>query len=263
MNREIYGVVYKLTNKINGKIYIGSSVDLRKRIISHTYESKNGKLPINLAIKEYGKENFSYEIICECDNKEKLESYEYLFIELYRSYDSNIGYNRVRKINGKITFPKNRGYKRSDSKSKYLGVGYRDKFYVSKVYTEDKDIYIGCFENEIDAAKARDIIELEYFGNNAILNFPELMNDYISGKIKVKRIIKTKSNDSNIKNVFLTRKQNPWEVDIRNKKLTYRSSFKTKQEAEEKAIELHKQIGSKNYYKDTDPFIVYKGIDRS
>ena len=42
--------IYKITNKINGKIYIGQSNDIKRRFLEHTYRDK---LPIDIAIKKH------------------------------------------------------------------------------------------------------------------------------------------------------------------------------------------------------------------
>lgn len=58
--------------------------------------------------------------------------------------------------------------------SKYKGVSY-DKGYhkwVANVHFEKKKVYLEFFDNEVDAAKARDIKALEYFGDKTKLNFP-------------------------------------------------------------------------------------------
>ena len=48
-------VIYKFENKINGKVYIGQTVQkLSKRISSHKYPGSNKNLPIDAAIKKYG-----------------------------------------------------------------------------------------------------------------------------------------------------------------------------------------------------------------
>ena len=44
------------------------------------------------ALKKYGNENFTYEILAECDNIDDLNQLEKLYIEIYNSYVP-IGYN--------------------------------------------------------------------------------------------------------------------------------------------------------------------------
>lgn len=88
--------IYKYTNKINGKIYIGQSVNIYKR--KNYHEAPNSrKLErsyFHRAIDKYGIENFDFEIVEEC-SKEELNEKEKLYIEKYNSFDRNNGYNRT------------------------------------------------------------------------------------------------------------------------------------------------------------------------
>jgi hypothetical protein len=265
VSNNVYGIIYKVTNNINNKVYIGKTTKtLEQRIKQHIKDFNRKSRPLSVDIKKYGVENFSYEIISEVYKEELLTPYEGLFIELYESYKEDKGYNSIRYVDGKYIYPdfmfgNVRGSKFKNTKSKYLGVYIRDGFYASSIYIKGKNISIGCFSEEIDAAKARDIKELEYIGDEAVLNFMYLKDDYISKKIKVKRAVHSKNNDSNIKNVYITPLRT-WTISIKNKHINYRKTFKTQQEAEQKAIEIHKQIGTKNYYKNTDPYIVFTGF---
>ena len=58
------GVIYKITNLINGKSYIGQTNDFQRRMREH--QTKKDEYAIHLAIQKYGKDAFSYEIIEEC-----------------------------------------------------------------------------------------------------------------------------------------------------------------------------------------------------
>lgn len=57
--------IYKITNMINGKSYIGQSVNPEHRFIAHISRSKDDtdNSPLHAAIKKYGKQNFTLEII--------------------------------------------------------------------------------------------------------------------------------------------------------------------------------------------------------
>lgn len=95
------GFIYKITNKINGKVYIGKTKysDATKRWKEHLYESskKRGseKRPLYNAINCYGLKNFEFEVIEEVAD-ESLSEKEIYYIKLYKSFvgfkDSN-GYN--------------------------------------------------------------------------------------------------------------------------------------------------------------------------
>lgn len=78
--------IYKITNKINGKIYIGKHASKRKNYWG------SGKI-IKLAIKKYGKDSFSNEIIERCENNKQLNEREIFWIKFFNSTDRRIGYN--------------------------------------------------------------------------------------------------------------------------------------------------------------------------
>lgn len=63
---------------------------------------------------------------------------------------------------------------RTVKKKKYKGV-IKDKNgkFISKIYVDGKDLYLGCFQNEKIAAKVYDKKAIELFGEKARLNFPE------------------------------------------------------------------------------------------
>lgn len=60
--------IYKITNKINHKCYIGQSNHIEKRLRDHkTYEWKrHPEYPLYKAFIKYGIENFTFEVIEEC-----------------------------------------------------------------------------------------------------------------------------------------------------------------------------------------------------
>ena len=69
--------IYKITNKINGKCYIGQSVDIQKRWREHTHHAKKGDgYAIHNAIAFHGVENFNFEVVEIVDKKEKLTDRE-------------------------------------------------------------------------------------------------------------------------------------------------------------------------------------------
>lgn len=88
--KNIVSGIYKITNKINNKIYIGQSQNIFSRWAEHRYEAKTNMKPLYKAMRKYGIENFIFEIIEECEI-EKLNDREVYWIKYYDSY--NKGYN--------------------------------------------------------------------------------------------------------------------------------------------------------------------------
>ena len=85
--------IYKITNIINNKTYIGQSIDIRKRFIHHTSESRHQRqhMAISKAIQKYGKDYFCFEILTQC-TRDELNDKERYFVEKYNSVAPN-GYN--------------------------------------------------------------------------------------------------------------------------------------------------------------------------
>ena len=87
-------LVYIITNKINGKQYIGiTSQPIHTRWINHISSSKRNTTRIHLhaALRKYGHENFHQELLYESDSYDHILRMEQYFIELYDTYTS--GYN--------------------------------------------------------------------------------------------------------------------------------------------------------------------------
>lgn len=89
--------IYKITNTVNGKCYIGQSTDLPNRIRKHIKTLLNGtnrNEHLQNAYKKYGPGSFTIEIIEEC-SEDQLDSREIFWIDFYKSYDRNFGYNKT------------------------------------------------------------------------------------------------------------------------------------------------------------------------
>lgn len=71
--------IYKITNIINGKVYIGqTSFSIEKRFKEHLQDSNKAhteKRPLYDAIRKYGKDKFIIELIEETDNPNEREIY--------------------------------------------------------------------------------------------------------------------------------------------------------------------------------------------
>ncbi len=83
--------IYKLTNLVNNKIYIGqTTTSINTRLGTHIH----GKYAIGKAIRKYGIENFTIDVIVtNITNRLLLDELEIHYIQLYNSRDRRIGYN--------------------------------------------------------------------------------------------------------------------------------------------------------------------------
>ncbi len=107
MAQNVYGIIYKATNKLNNKVYIGQTTkSLKHRKKTHaTNATYHGKMNHNLnyfqkALNKYEKEGFIWEKIDEVfdvnedsTNQNWLNEKEIFYIQKYKSIDSQFGYN--------------------------------------------------------------------------------------------------------------------------------------------------------------------------
>lgn len=88
------GFIYKITNKINGKVYIGlTTVGVEERWRGHIRDIDRLERHLYKSMKKYGIENFTVEKIDETDDFAKLGELERKYIKEYNSTDGNCGYN--------------------------------------------------------------------------------------------------------------------------------------------------------------------------
>jgi group I intron endonuclease len=90
-NRKLF--IYKHTNKINGKVYIGQTVqNPRIRFLSgHGYKQNKH---FKSAIEKYGWRNFEHEILRDNLTIEEANKLEQHYINLYDSTNKEKGYNK-------------------------------------------------------------------------------------------------------------------------------------------------------------------------
>lgn len=88
--------IYKITNLVNGKIYIGQTVQqVQRRWTRHLQDAEKHEHDLHLyrAIRKYGVENFKIEHIATAENKTWGDYFERLYILIYGTLDPNVGYN--------------------------------------------------------------------------------------------------------------------------------------------------------------------------
>lgn len=102
--------IYKIENLVNGKKYIGQSVDIEDRWRDHKWLANNSysaKYPLYNAIRKYGLNNFDFSVIEECEINQ-LNNREIYWIEYYKTfvYQTNSqGYNLTRGGDGNKRLP--------------------------------------------------------------------------------------------------------------------------------------------------------------
>lgn len=95
---DVVGIVYCYTNKINGKKYVGQTINPEQRYNSHksNYQNSNSteyNSLIHKAFRKYGYDNFTYEILVkDIDDIHVLNELEIYYIKKFNCQAPN-GYN--------------------------------------------------------------------------------------------------------------------------------------------------------------------------
>lgn len=183
--------IYKITNLINNKVYIGQSVHPERRWHEHIWGNNKYKSYIHSAIKKYGVENFLFEIIES--NIENYNEREIYWINFYQANNSLYGYNLT--MGGEnppiLTGTQNSCYKYNDelvSKIKY-DIMYTD------ISFKDLAIKYKCTEsfiNDLNTGKARKDKTFNYpiRGSQKKINDPNIFFDLINTTLSIKDIAK-------------------------------------------------------------------------
>ena len=166
--------VYKITNTLNGKVYIGQTVDYRKRKVGHfSYLRRNAHRNryLQKSFNKYGESSFKMEIIKECavDELDKLEIY---YMRKYNSIDKTLGYNMVIGGNTNKSFPdyirqkmsrSQKGRIISEEHRKRIGKWHKGKTIspkdIEKANKTKKDNQIQCGETNPNAVLTNDDVE--------------------------------------------------------------------------------------------------------
>jgi group I intron endonuclease len=129
------GIIYKVTNIVDGKCYIGKTIQtFRKRQYKHMYYATEDldNTYFHNAIIKYGEENFKWEVIFECDDPLILNVMETFKIMICHSHKSEGGYNLTWGGEGSY------GFKHSEETKKKMR-----EIHKGKVLTPDHKRKIG------------------------------------------------------------------------------------------------------------------------
>lgn len=166
--------IYKITNKINGKVYIGQSKDIlrrwrRHRVTAYNKEDEAYEYPLYRAIRKYGLENFDFSIIEEC-GVEALDEKELYYI---KQYSTEMSYNQTFSESSHTSYQK-----LNENSLKELRKDLEDNILTIGQLAEKYSIGKDCI-SRINQGKA-------YFDDK--INYPIRKNPYVLGLPKEARI---------------------------------------------------------------------------
>jgi hypothetical protein len=118
MSKHGKSAIYKIVNKINGKIYVGSCVFHYTRKAQHWYRLRrdsHANTHLQSAWNKYGEENFIFEIIEYVYDKYMLLKREDYWINRLNTVDRTIGYNKGYAVS-------NLGFKHSEASKRKMSI---------------------------------------------------------------------------------------------------------------------------------------------
>lgn len=109
-------------------------------------------------------------------NKKKIRLHRYIMDYDEENFVDHINNDPLdnRKCNLRIVTPLQNVMNTSshkNSSSKYIGVHFNKNKWISSIQMNNKKVYLGAFDNEVDAAKARDVATKEHYGEYGNINF--------------------------------------------------------------------------------------------
>ncbi len=126
-------IIYKITNNVNNKVYVGQTVqNPQKRISRHLHDVEYGSTTyFHNAIRKHGYNNFTHTIIDDtCQTKEDLDEMEFHYIKQYHSHYTEYGYNMTYGGDGNSLYGSDNpmyGRKRTSNEKKLMSVNRKGK----------------------------------------------------------------------------------------------------------------------------------------
>lgn len=132
--------IYKITNSVNGKFYIGSSNDIKQRWNEHKSKLKSNR-HVNKKLQNawnfYGEDKFLFEVVESTDdNQSILFEREQHYFDLFKPYMRDIGYNICPKASGGDTITHNPNREQFVQKMSTLCAGENNPMF-GKTHTSD------------------------------------------------------------------------------------------------------------------------------
>lgn len=128
MAKQRFGCIYRLTNLVTGKTYIGKSVNFKSRMSQHKYNSKKrAKTYLHKSINKHGWDNFKKEIIIDDVPEEDLSNLEISYIEVENTMVPH-GYNLTVGGEGNTGLIHSKESRKQMSQTHTLRQANRDRF---------------------------------------------------------------------------------------------------------------------------------------
>ena len=146
MDKQILRIyyLYRATNQVNGKVYIGQTVDTNRRWAQHRKAS--AEVPFHFAIKKHGIDNFIFEVIATCKSYDDANELETLLVQQYDCYIfDGKGYNATK---GGFNAPKSEECKEKLRKATFKQIKEQGHPSLGKKRTDEQRAHMSYVRNK-------------------------------------------------------------------------------------------------------------------
>ena len=167
MQKNIYGVIYLIKNKVNNKIYIGQTIHNFSKRYRNGNLLNTHNIYLKRAVLKFGQDNFYVDEIFDIAySKEDLDKLEDMYIKIYESYNPMYGYNlRLGGSRGKHS-------KESIEKNRkaHLGKKMSEEFCkaISKRTKGEKNPFYGKHHTELSRLKNKEAHKRENLSKSTL-----------------------------------------------------------------------------------------------
>lgn len=269
----MYGYIYKTTNLVNGKIYIGQHK--AEKFEPNAYKG-SGSYFLE-AYKTFGKQNFLCELIEECDSKEDLDNRERYWINFFDCRNPNVGYNRSEGGQSKHYFT---NCKHTEEEREKISQSSKDRILIHKgninknIKKYDLDEYLS--NGWIVGAIKRDLSDDEKLKIGKIISANKKGKHYYTNGSKIKFISDDQILEYEKKGYFPGQDLHDWywlnfngedykikkEDYLEYKLKGYKNGRVTKGVSSQGRIELSKKLKGLNLNKKRSPESIKKFSDK-
>lgn len=152
-------LIYKITNTLNGKLYIGQTTQkIERRFLQHS----KAETPLGNAMRNCGLENFTIEVIEECITKEQANEREKFWIRVLKCKIPN-------------------GYNQCDGGAGVMGKIAQSSYRVKKLMPNEKNIFMTVAEGLKRFREERGLTQKDVATAAGIL--PQAYQKYEYGKV--------------------------------------------------------------------------------
>ena len=181
--------IYLIKNIKNGKVYIGSAKRLVERLSNHIHSLKNNKhhsIHLQNAWNKYGESSFVCGVMEVINDENMLTTFEQKYMDQYKSYNQNFGYNIAPTANSNLGCKHTKG--RKEKSIRMSGEG--NNFY-NKKHTEEslKKIALSNVKRNLSND---DIINIKYLYTTDNISQTKIAKIYGVSAPHISKIINNK-----------------------------------------------------------------------